>query len=133
MDLNNLDKIKDTVADKVKTGYKPNTTKKKVLLGILAILLAALGLEATNNDFDLGKLLDGQSLADSKVMRDKEGNIVTDGSGKPTDEYDCKDFNTQPDSQKFYDNAGGVTGDTNRLDGNRDGHPCEHLPVGDKK
>lgn len=128
MDLQNLDKIRETVSEKVKTGYKPNTTKKKILLGVLVILLGALGLEATNTDFDLGKLLDGQSLSETKVMRDKEGNIVSDGTGKATDEYNCEDFATQPEAQRFYDKAGGVKGDTNRLDGNKDGVPCEHLP-----
>jgi hypothetical protein len=139
MDLNNLDKIKDVIGDtvsstkqKVKTGYKPTTGKKKVLLGVLIILLGALGLEATNNDFDLGKLLDGQSLSEAKVMRDKTGNVVTDGSGKPTDEYNCEDFANRSEAQTFFDNAGGVQGDTNRLDGNKDGNACEHLPVGKK-
>lgn len=105
------------------------------LVAILVVLLAALGLESTNNDWDLGKIMSGESWADSKVerddkgdvMRDKEGNIVTSG-GKKTDEYNCDDFETQAAAQKFFDNAGGVSGDVNRLDGNKDGVPCESLP-----
>ncbi len=105
---------------------------KGVLIGILVILVGALGLETTNNDWDLGKLMDGASMAEAKVLRDKEGNIVTSG-GKPTDEYNCEDFSTQAEAQKFFKNAGGPSVDTNRLDGDNDNEACESLPKGDKK
>ena len=107
-------------------------TKKglKYLFGVLIlILLGAFGLEATNNDWDLGKLLSGSSLSEAKVMRDKQGNIVESG-GKYTDEYNCDDFATQIEAQNFFDKAGGVSEDTNRLDGDKDGTPCESLPQG---
>ncbi len=82
----------------------PESTKKiakPVLMGVIAILLAAFGLEASNNDWDLGKLLSGSSPADAKVMRDIDGNVV---------------------------NAGGPSEDVNRLDGDNDGLACETLP-----
>lgn len=104
-------------------------TFKPILMGVIALLLAALGLEATNNDWDLGKLLSGSSLSEAKVMRDKEGNVVTSG-GKYTDEYNCDDFTTQDQAQKFFKNAGGPSTDTNRLDGDNDGVACESLPKG---
>ena len=104
---------------------------KPILAIILLILAAAFGLEATNNDWDLGKLLSGSSLSEAKVMRDKEGNVVESG-GKYTDEYNCDDFKTQPEAQKFYDKAGGVQKDTNRLDGDKDGIACEDLPKSEK-
>lgn len=96
------------------------------------MLLAALGLESTNTDFDLGKLLSGEGVEAAKVIRDKEGNVVPMGTlgAKAEDEYNCEDFTTQSDAQKFYDNAGGVAKDFNRLDGNKDGVPCESLPKG---
>ncbi len=107
------------------------STSRKVTKGVLALaiiaLLSALGLEVGKTDFDLGKLLSGSSLSESKVMRDKEGNVVTEG-GKYTDEYNCEDFTTQPEAQKFFDNAGGPSQDTNRLDGDNDGEACEALP-----
>lgn len=105
-------------------------TKKKakpILMVIIALLLGAFGLEATNNDWDIGKLLSGSSVSEAKVMRDKEGNVVTTG-GKYTNEYNCSDFKTQPEAQKFFKNAGGPTTDTNRLDGDNDGIACEDLP-----
>ncbi|MBU0998120.1 excalibur calcium-binding domain-containing protein [Patescibacteria group bacterium] len=62
-------------------------------------------------------------------MRDKEGNVVTSG-GKYTDEYNCDDFKTQIEAQEFFDKSGGVSEDTNRLDGDKDGIACESLPKG---
>ena len=108
----------------------PESTKKiakPVLMGVIAILLAAFGLEASNNDWDLGKLLSGSSPADAKVMRDIDGNVVESG-GKYTDEYNCDDFKTQEQAQKFFNNAGGPSEDVNRLDGDNDGLACETLP-----
>ncbi len=100
---------------------------KPVLMVVIAILLGAFGLEASNNDWDLGKLMSGSSLEEAKVMRDKEGNVVTSG-GKYTDEYNCDDFATQEEAQKFFKNAGGPSKDVNRLDGNNDGVACQDLP-----
>lgn len=127
---------------------------KPLLIGLLAILAGAFGLEATNSDWDLGKILKGDSPSDAKilrdkegnvrrdkdgnivtrVMRDKDGNIVPDGQAgaKYTDEYNCSDFGTQPEAQRFFDKAGGVGQDTNRLDGDKDGVACEDLPRGAK-
>lgn len=125
---------------------------KPILIAIIALLAGAFGLEATNNDWDLGKILTGTPVSEAeilrddqgnlkqdasgnfitRVMRDMEGNIVPEGKtgGKYTDEYNCDDFATQPEAQRFFDNAGGLEGDTNRLDGNKDGVPCESLPKG---
>lgn len=105
---------------------------KPVLIGVIVLLLGAFGLEATNNDWDLGKLLSGSSMKEAKVLRDKSGNVVPAGTvgAKGTDEYNCSDFSTQPEAQTFFDNAGGVSGDTNRLDGNKDGVACQDLPKG---
>ena len=106
---------------------------KKILMwvfgGILVILLAALGLESTNNDWDIGKLLNGESWENSKVMRDINGNVVESG-GKYTDEYNCDDFTTKEQAQTFFKNAGGPSQDTNGLDGDKDGEACEALPRG---
>lgn len=125
---------------------------KPILVVILAILAGAFGLTATNNDWNLNSILSGSSVKDAKiqtdqqgnlkrdasgnfitrVMRDKAGNVVPTGEkgGKFTDEYNCSDFATQPEAQAFYDKAGGVKGDVNRLDANKNGIPCESLPKG---
>lgn len=125
---------------------------KPILIAVIAILAGAFGLTATNNDWNLNSILSGSSVKDAKiqtdekgnlkqdaagqfitrVMRDKLGNIVPTGKpgGKYEDEYNCSDFSTQPEAQTFYDKAGGVKGDVNRLDANKDGVPCESLPKG---
>ena len=128
---------------------------KPLLSGLLVILAGAFGLELSNNDWDLGKIMKGSSPSDAKilrdekgnirrdangqiitrVMRDKNGNIVPDGTtgAKYTDEYNCADFSTRAEAQAFFDKAGGVGHDTNRLDGDKDGEACESLPVGAKQ
>ena len=115
--------------------------KKLRLVLVIAFfaLLAAFGLEFTQNDWDLGKLWETKSFDQSKVSRDASGNILfdkfgeitTDSSkGKTSDEYNCADFATQPEAQRFFEKVGGVGNDVNRLDGNKDGDACESLPKG---
>ncbi|HEX6626604.1 MAG TPA: excalibur calcium-binding domain-containing protein [Gemmatimonadaceae bacterium] len=128
---------------------------KPILIGLLAILAGAFGLEATNNDWDLGQILKGSSPSEAKVQRDAQGNIRRDANGqiitrvrrdkdgnvvpegtagsKYTDEYNCADFSTRAEAQRFFDKAGGVGHDTNRLDGDKDGVACEDLPAGAKR
>ena len=117
------------------------TIIKGVLIGALVLLLGAFGFEATNNDFDLGKVLQGESLKDAKVSRDESGNILfdksgnmtTDGTkGKKADEYNCADFSTQPEAEAFFEKVGGTKNDLNRLDGDKDGEACESLPKNPK-
>ncbi|HUQ85118.1 MAG TPA: excalibur calcium-binding domain-containing protein [Candidatus Limnocylindrales bacterium] len=105
---------------------KSKNVIKGILIAVLALLLGAFGLEASNNDFDMGSLISGKSLSESKVLRDKDGNVVESG-GKYTDEYNCDDFETQPQAQKFFTKAGGPSKDTNRLDGDNDKEACESL------
>ncbi len=112
--------------------------KARIFMAIAFVtLLAAFGLEATENDWDLGKLIETGSFQESKVARDtsgnilfdKEGNITTDSStGKSADEYNCSDFETQQEAQIFFERLGGRGNDVNRLDGDKDGVACESLP-----
>jgi hypothetical protein len=111
------------------SGSKKRKFGKGILGVVIVILLGALGLELSNNDFNLGKLFSDSSLSESKVMRDINGNVVTDGTGKSADQYNCSDFSTQSQAQKFFANAGGPSKDLNGLDGDNDGQACEDLPV----
>lgn len=147
------DQIGTIVKDKLSgDNLKPKSGKKKILLGVIVLLLGGLGLEVFNTDFDLGSILSGNSVSDSKIERDASGNLQRNETGdfvtrllrdktgsvvpagtagaKYTDEYNCDDFATQPEAQKFFENAGGIKGDTNRLDGNKNGEACESLPKG---
>jgi hypothetical protein len=151
--------IKEQIGDMVKNklngdNLKPNSGKKKILLSVLVLLLGALGLEIGNKDFDLGSIFSGNSISNSEITRDAEGNLQQDASGnfvtklmrdklgnvvpngttgaKYTDEYNCDDFSTQLEAQSFFEKAGGITGDTNRLDGDKNGVACQSLPKGTK-
>ena len=121
------------------------------MLGIGILLLAAFGLEATETDVDMGTLFETGSVEESQIERDSEGNLATNEEGgfltrvfrdmegnevaegtagaKYADEYNCEDFETQPEAQRFFDNAGGLDNDVNRLDGNKDGVACQALPA----
>ena len=122
------------------------------MIGIGVVLLVALGFEVANTDVDLGSVMEGNSISDSVIERDEEGNLETNEEGsfmtriwrdaegnevpegtegaKGEDEYNCEDFETQPEAQRFFENAGGVDNDVNRLDGNKDGVACQALPQG---
>jgi hypothetical protein len=122
------------------------------MIGIGIVLLAAFGLEVANTDVDLGSVMEGNSISDSVIERDEAGNLQADEEGnlvtrllrnregevvpegtegaKYTDEYNCDDFETQPEAQRFFEAAGGIEGDVNRLDGNKDGVACQALPQG---
>ena len=144
MDLENM--VKDKLN---KDNLQPSTVKKKVLLGVIVLLLGALGFEVSSTDFDLGSILSGNSVSDSKIerdaegnllrdkddnfttrlLRDKIGNVVAEGTegAKYTDEYNCADFTKQIEAQNFFEKAGGLSKDTNNLDGDNDGEACEML------
>lgn len=122
--------------------------KLRIILVIAFIaLLAAFGLEVSQNDWDLQRLIQTKSFEQSKVLRDEQGNIRLDEvgnmlfdkmgnvttdktSGKKADDYNCDDFSTQSEAQAFFEKVGGVGNDVNRLDGNKDGEACESLPKG---
>ena len=114
--------------------------KARIALVVAFITLTtALGLEISQNDWDLGQLWQTGSFQESKVQRDESGNVLydafgnvtTDGSvGKSADEYNCSDFETQAQAQTFFEKLGGTSNDVNRLDGDKDGEACESLPAG---
>ncbi len=118
---------------------------EKARIGLIVAfvaLLAALGLEVSQNDWDVGKLIQTGSFQESKVARDESGNILfdTDGNittdstkGKKADDYNCDDFATKPKAQAFFEKVGGTDNDLNRLDGDKDGEACESLPKGSKE
>jgi hypothetical protein len=123
-------------------------TKKvlKPVLGVLlAILMGAFGLTATNKDYDVGKLVKTGSLQEAKMPVDDKGNVVygnpeevakliydATGNFKPEacsqDIYNCGNFKYQEDAQAFYERCKGTGGkDTSRLDGDNNGVACQNL------
>ena len=96
------------------------------LIGIFILLLAALGLEVSSNDWDLGKLIETGSFQESKVEKNSQGNWMI-GDRCDANNFNCDDFEYQEDAQYIFEECDGH-GDINRLDGDNDGMVCEHLP-----
>jgi len=93
-------------------------------------LLAALGLEMSNNDWDLGKLAQTRSFSESKIQRDEGGNLIMGAMCNPEDgfDYNCDDFSTQEEAQSVHDKCSKNGLDVHGLDGNGDGVACQSLP-----
>ena len=112
-------------------------TWAKVAIGaMIAILLAAFGMEATNNDYDVGKLVETRSFSSSKIERDDKGNLINVDAFCNAEEsdYNCTDFNTQSEAMSVYNRCKtlGKNMDVYGLDRDKDGKVCESLPVGAK-
>ncbi len=106
----------------------PKTRKilKGIMGTVIGILLLALGLQTTSNDWDINKLLSGESLSESKVQYNDAG-VMLIGKCSP-DKYNCSDFRYQEDAQTVYDKCGGEGSDVHALDRDKDGMACESLP-----
>lgn len=107
----------------------------KIILGVMiAILLGAFGMEAGNNDYDVGKLVETKSFAASKIERDPAtGNLINiDGfCNAEKMDYNCSDFKNQKEAMSVYNRCKdlGKNMDVFRLDGDKDGLVCEALPA----
>jgi hypothetical protein len=100
------------------------------MLGIAVVLLAAFGLEVSNTDLDLGKLMHGQSVQDSLIKRDAAGNPIF-GATCEQNVYNCGDFKTQKEAQEVYDTCHTSDNpDRHGLDKDGDGVACQSLPKG---
>ena len=67
------------------------------------------------------------------MQRDADGNLtnigmICDAQAEGYYDYNCDDFETQVEAQAIYEQCGT---DVNRLDGDKDGMVCEHLPKGE--
>jgi hypothetical protein len=99
-----------------------------LMIGAIVLLLAAFGLEVSENDLDLGKLWQTGSIAESRIQRDESGNLIM-GSMCGDAVYNCDDFRTQQEAQEVFDYCKFDGGnDPHRLDGDKDGIACESLP-----
>ncbi|XLQ19603.1 MAG: excalibur calcium-binding domain-containing protein [Candidatus Moraniibacteriota bacterium] len=99
------------------------------LIAIVA-LLAALGMEATENDYDLGKMIETGSFSEAKIQRDESGNLIIGAmcNSGDTHNYNCADFTTQEEAQSVYEKCLENGNDVHGLDGNNDGVACQSLP-----
>lgn len=118
-----MNKDKITAAAKKHLGNaKGWSAPKKIVAGVIVVLLGALGLSLGNFDLDLGKLLSGESIEDSRVFTTYGGDECQEAV------YNCEDFTTQPEAQRVFNQCGGSR-DVHALDGDDDGIACEALPA----
>ncbi len=110
-----------------------STTVKAILAGAIALLLVSFGMEASNHDYDVQKLMKTGSFAESKIERDQKGNLINiDGfCNAQKINYNCTDFKNQEEAMSVYNRctALGKNMDIFGLDRDHDGKVCESLPV----
>lgn len=97
------------------------------LVAIFLVLLAALGLEVSGNDWDLGKLIQTGSLEESKIEKTDGGHWLI-GEECQKEALNCSNFTYQQDAQDLFEKCGGLENDIHGLDGDNDGLVCEALP-----
>ena len=100
------------------------------MIGIGVVLLIALGLEASNTDVDLGRLVETGSLSESMIKRDENGKALY-GATCEENIYNCSNFKTQPEAQEVYDTCNTPENrDRHGLDRDGDNIACQSLPAG---
>jgi hypothetical protein len=96
------------------------------IAGLALVLVAALGLEVSGNDWDLGKLMQTGSLEESKVEKTQGGTWLI-GEECQKEKFNCDTFEFQEDAQDLFVKCGGLENDIHGLDGDNDGQVCEAL------
>ena len=98
-----------------------------IMIAAIAVLLAAFGMEVSDTDFDVQKLMKTGSFQESRIERDEEGDLIM-GTMCGDAVYNCDDFRTQGEAQEVYAYCDfGEGNDPHRLDGDNDGVACEGL------
>lgn len=98
-----------------------------LMVGLFILLLTTLGLEISQNDWDLGQLIKTGSFEESRVERTEGGHWII-GEECQKEKLNCDNFVYQEDAQDLFEKCGGLENDVHGLDGDNDGLVCEHLP-----
>lgn len=102
-----------------------------LIVSLFVVLLVALGLEVSGNDWDVGKLIETGSFEQSKVEKTESGKWDIGGECSK-DKLNCSNFEYQEDAQELFEFCGGLEDDVHGLDGDKDGVVCEALPSKNK-
>lgn len=94
------------------------------ILALIGILLVAVGMEVTENDFDVQKLIETGSFAESRVNVTENGTWLI-GACQERVNFNCDNFTYQEEAQQMYEDCGGVENDIHGLDRDKDGIVCE--------
>lgn len=98
-----------------------------IMVGVLVLLFTALGLEVSNTDFDLGKMMETGSIAASKMTRNADGALVIETVCDEGNIYNCDDFVHQEEAQEVFEACQWAGEDPHGLDRDGDGIACETL------
>ena len=115
-----------------------------LMIGLIVLMLGALGMQVYDFDFDLWKLIETRSFTESRVdnVTDSEWNsytVITGTCNKNDFDLNCDDFDTQEQAQDQYNTCFDALASNNPsidvkkldiywLDGNNNGIVCESLP-----
>lgn len=114
------------------------------MIGLIILVLSAVGMEVYDYDLDLGKLWETGSLSESRVesVKDNDGNTLRLIGSCVKADVNCDNFATQQDAQAMYQRCadeieknnpnveGALKLDIYGLDRDKDGIVCEALPSG---
>lgn len=94
------------------------------ILGLMAVLLVAVGLEIADTDVDLGKLIETGSVSESMITKTENGTWLI-GECEKKENFNCDNFAYQDEAQTLFNECGGVENDVHGLDRDKDGIVCE--------
>lgn len=114
------------------------------MIGMIVLLLWALGMQVYDYDFDLWKLMETKSFTESRVdsVTDSDWNsynVITGTCNRNDFDLNCDNFATQEEAQDQYNTCANALQNDNPtidirkldiygLDGNNNGVVCEALP-----
>jgi Excalibur calcium-binding domain len=96
-----------------------------IMLGAAVILLTALGLEVSNTDIDLGKLMQTGSLSKSMIERTADGNLAIGIVCDEGNVYNCSSFANQAEAQEVFEACNWEGNDIHGLDKDNNGIACQ--------
>jgi hypothetical protein len=99
-----------------------------IMVGAAVVLFGALGLEMSNTDIDLGKMIETGSIKESIIKRTAEGNIAIGAVCDEGNVYNCSDFVNQQEAQEVFEACDWGKNDIHGLDRDKNGVACQGLP-----
>ena len=100
---------------------------RAVLIALAVVVLGAIGMEVSGNDWDMQTLIETGSFEDSAVEKTEVGTWLI-GDTCSREYLNCSNFAYQEEAQTVFNDCGGKDNDVHNLDRDKDGIVCEALP-----
>jgi len=94
------------------------------ILGLIALVLVAFGMELSGTDVDLGKMVETGSIKESMITKTENGTWLI-GECEKKENFNCDNFAYQDEAQTLFEECGGIENDVHGLDRDKDGIVCE--------